>query len=148
MQLQLVCDQGNKFGIGGLPLGIADRVSEKSLKGVQVASVPGYFDGVADGALYSGRGGLEGLGHLGIEDFRDRVDHVHIVHGDDDRLPQVLIAFDMGRDANGFIGVFMALMLSCLLSCFLLYQKQENSAKRPVIRNQGPPHAHGRQYEL
>ena len=100
LKLQFISDKCYKFGIRGFSLGIADGIAEKSLEGIQVASVPGYFDGMADGPLHSGRSGLEGLRHLGVEDFRDRVDHVHIVDGDDDRLPQVLVPLDMGGDSD------------------------------------------------
>ena len=116
LQLELVCNQGNKLTVGRLTFRITDRVPEKSLQGIQVASVPGYFDGVSDGTLYSGRRGIEGLGHLRVQHLGDGVDHIHIVDRDDDGFPQVLIALDMGRDADGFIAQFMALMLSCLFS--------------------------------
>ena len=66
LKLQFVSDQGNKFRIRGFSLGIADGIAEKSLQSIQVASVPGHFDGVADGALHSGWGGLECFRHLGI----------------------------------------------------------------------------------
>ena len=73
LQLELVCDEGDEFGIRGFSLGIGNSIPKESLKGIQVASVPGYFDGVPDSTLYSGRGGLEGLGHLGVQYFRDGI---------------------------------------------------------------------------
>ena len=73
LKLQFVRNQRNKFGIRGFSLGIADGIAEKSLQSIQIASVPGYFDGVADGPLHSAGCGLEGLRHLGIEDFRDGI---------------------------------------------------------------------------
>ena len=108
LQLELVCDEGDKFRIGGFPLGIADRITEEPLEGVQIASVPGHFDGMADGTLYPGRGGLEGLRHLGVQDFRDGIDHIHVVHGDDNGLPQILVTLDVGRNAGRFIEQFVA----------------------------------------
>ena len=83
LKLQFVSNQGNKFRIRGFSLGIADGIAEKSLQSVQVTSVPSHFDGVPDGSLHSGRCGLEGLCHLGVEHLGDGVDHVHIVDGDD-----------------------------------------------------------------
>ena len=65
LKLQFVGDKGNKFGIRGFSLGIADGIAEKSLQSVQIASVPGYFDGMADGSLHAAGGGLEDLCHLG-----------------------------------------------------------------------------------
>ena len=35
LQLELVGYEGNEFGIGGLALGVADGVAEKTLQGVQ-----------------------------------------------------------------------------------------------------------------
>ena len=55
---------------------------------------------MADGPLHSRRCGLEGLGHLGVEHLGNGVDHIHIIHSDDDGLPQILVALDVGRDAN------------------------------------------------
>ena len=66
LKLQFVSDKGDKFGIRRFSLGIADGIAEKSLQGVQVASVPGYFDGVSDSSLHSAGGGLECFGHLGV----------------------------------------------------------------------------------
>ena len=99
LKLQFVCDKGDKFGIRGFSLGIGNCVAEEPLQGIEVASVPCNFDGVADGALDSGRRSLEGLCHLGIENLRDGIDDIHIVDGDNDRFPQILIAFY----DNGFI---------------------------------------------
>ena len=67
MQLQFISDKGDELRIRGFSLGIADGVAEKSLQRIQVASVPGYFDGMADGPLYSGWGGLECFRHLGVQ---------------------------------------------------------------------------------
>ena len=73
LKLQFVSDKGNKFGIRGFSLGIADGIAEKSLQSIQVASVPGYFDGMADGPLHPAGGGLEGLCHLGVEYLGDGI---------------------------------------------------------------------------
>ena len=73
LQLEFVCDQGDELTIGRFAFRIADRVPKKALEGIQIASVPGYFDGMADGALNTGGCGLEGFRHLGVQDFRDGV---------------------------------------------------------------------------
>ena len=73
LQLEFISDKGDEFRISRFSLGIADGVAEKSLQSIQVASVPGYFDGVADGALHTGRCGLEGFRHLGVEYFGDGI---------------------------------------------------------------------------
>ena len=52
LQLQPVRDQSDELTIGGLPFGIAHRVAEEALQGVQVSPIPGYLDGVANGPFY------------------------------------------------------------------------------------------------
>ena len=67
LQLQPVGDQGDELGVCGLSFGIGHRIAEEALQGVQVPSVPGDFNGMANGPLHSRRRGLEGLCHLGVE---------------------------------------------------------------------------------
>ena len=66
LKLQLVCNQRDKFRICGLSLGVTDGIAEKSLERVQIASVPGHFNGMADGSFHSAGCGLECFCHLGI----------------------------------------------------------------------------------
>ena len=132
LQLELVRDQGDEFGIGRFSLCAVDSIAEESLQGIQVASVPGHFDGVTDGPLHSAGCSVKGLGHLRIKNLGDGVDHIHIVYGNDDGLPQILISLDMGRDADGFVAMFMAFMLSCLLSCFY-YTKNGKPVQVPMV---------------
>ena len=73
MQLQFVGDEGDELTIGGFSLGVGNRVSEEPLEGIQVATIPGHFDGVSDGSFHSGRGGLEGLCHLGVQYLGDGI---------------------------------------------------------------------------
>ena len=73
LELELVRDESDELRIGGLAFGVADGVAEESLQGVQIPSVPGDLDGVTDGPFHPGRGGLEGFGHLGVEDLRNGV---------------------------------------------------------------------------
>ena len=73
LKLQFVSDKGDEFGFRGFSLGIADGIAEKSLQSVQIASVPGDFDGMPDGPLHSGRGGLECLGHLRVQYLGDGI---------------------------------------------------------------------------
>ena len=63
--MELIGDEGDELTIRGFSLGIRNRVAKEPLQGIQVASVPGYFDGVADGTLYPAGGGLEGFCHQG-----------------------------------------------------------------------------------
>ena len=52
LQLKLIRDKGDKLRIRGFSLGIADGIAEESLQGIQIATIPCHFDGVADGALH------------------------------------------------------------------------------------------------
>ena len=122
MELELVRNERNKLRIGGLALGGINGVAKEALQGIQVSPVPGHFDGMADGTLHPGRRGLEGFRHLGVQNFRDSVDHIHIVDGDDDGFAQVLVALDVGRHADlvdvwlpphrGFCRQFIALFVA------------------------------------
>ena len=71
--MQLVRNQGDEFRVRGLAFGIGNRVAEEPLQGVQIPSVPGHLDGVADGPLHPGWGGAEVLGHLRVEHLGDGV---------------------------------------------------------------------------
>ena len=73
LKLQFVCNLGNKFGFRWLALRIADGIAEEPLERIQIPSVPGHFDGMADGTLHSGRGGLECLGHLRVQYLGDGI---------------------------------------------------------------------------
>ena len=73
LEWQFISDKGNEFRIRGFSLGIADSIAEKSLQSVQVAAIPGYFDGVADGSFHSAGGGLECFRHLGIQYLGDGI---------------------------------------------------------------------------
>ena len=53
LKLQFVCNKGDEFGIRGFSLGIADGIAKKTLQSIQIPSVPGHFDGMADGTLYA-----------------------------------------------------------------------------------------------
>ena len=83
LQLELIGDEGDEFAIRGFSLGIADGIAEKSLQSIQIATIPGHFNGVADGTLHPAGRGLEGLCHLGVQDLGDGIDHIHVVYGDD-----------------------------------------------------------------
>ena len=119
LQLELIGNESNKLRICGFSLCITDRVTEKSLQRIQIASVPGHFDGVTDGSFHPAGRGLEGLCHLRVEYLGDGVDHIHITHGDDDGLPQVLIPLDVGGDTD-LMDVWLPPHRGDLLLCLCL----------------------------
>ena len=73
LQLKPIRNQRNKLTIGRFPLGIAHRIPKEPLQGIQIPPIPGYLDGVADGALHPAGGRAEGFRYLGIEYLRDGV---------------------------------------------------------------------------
>ena len=73
LKLQFVSDQRNKLRVRGFSLGIADGIAEKSLQSIQIAPIPGHFDGMADGPLHAARCGLECFRHLGVQYLGDGV---------------------------------------------------------------------------
>ena len=97
LQLKPVRNQCDELAIGWLALGVAHRVAEEALQGVQISPVPGYLDGVADGPLHPAWGGLEGLGYLGVEDLGDGVRGLSAHAG----------GFQKRRKRRGFIAFFI-----------------------------------------
>ena len=97
MQLEPVRNQCDKLTVRGLALGVAHRVAEEALQGVEIAPVPGYLDGVADGPFYPAGGGLEGFGYLGVEDLGDGVRELSAHAG----------GFQERRKRKGFIAFFI-----------------------------------------
>ena len=73
LQGQFISNEGDEFRIGGFSLGVADGIAEKSLQSIQVASVPGDFNGMADGSFNSAGRGLECFCHLGVQYLGDGV---------------------------------------------------------------------------
>ena len=69
LKLQFIRNQGDELGIGGLALGVAHGIAKEPLEGIQIPSVPGHLNGMADGPLHPGRGSAEGFRDLWIQDF-------------------------------------------------------------------------------
>ena len=73
LKLQFISDQGDELRIGRLALCIADGISEETLQGIQVASVPGDLNGMPDGTLHTAGRSLECFRHLGVEYLGDGI---------------------------------------------------------------------------
>ncbi len=100
IQPHLVGDHRDELGVGRFAAQIVDGVAEVAVQGIHIAPVPGHLDGVADGALHPAGGGVVFLGNLRVEALGDGVDVLRLVHGEQDGIPQELVAFDVGRDAD------------------------------------------------
>ena len=88
----------NELAVGGLAAQVMDGVAAVAVEGVHIAPVPCHLDGVADGALHPAGGGAVFLGDFGVQALRHRVDVIRLVHGEQDGIPQELVALDMGGD--------------------------------------------------
>ena len=75
-----------------------DGITEVAVEGVHITPVPCHLDGVADGALHPAGGGAVFLGDFRVQALGYSVDVLRLVHGEQDGIPQELIALDMGRD--------------------------------------------------
>ena len=59
--MELIGNEGDELGIGGLALGVGHRVAEEALERFQITPVPRDLDGVADGTLDAAGRGRKGL---------------------------------------------------------------------------------------
>ena len=75
-----------------------DGITEVAVEGVHITPVPCNLDGVADGALHPAGGGAVFLGDFRVQALGHSVDILRLVHGEQDGIPQELVALDMGRD--------------------------------------------------
>ena len=73
MKLQFISNKGDEFGIRGFALGIADGIAKDPLEGIEIPSVPGDLNGMADGPLHPAGRGAEGFRHLGIQYLCDGI---------------------------------------------------------------------------
>lgn len=100
LNAQLVGDHGNKFRVSWLGFGDINRIAEQVGDAVDIATGPGDFNRVTDGAFYAGRRGLELLGNSRIQRLGDGTKYLNVVIDHGDGFTQVLVAFDMRRDAD------------------------------------------------
>ena len=75
-----------------------NRIPEIAVQGIHVSPIPCHLDGVADGALHPAGGGAVFLGDFRVQALGHGVDVLRLVHGEQDGIPQELVALDMGRD--------------------------------------------------
>ena len=99
IQPHLVSYHGNELAVGGFSAQVMDGVAEVAVEGVHIAPVPCHLDGVADGALHTAGGGAVFLGDFRVQTLGHGVDILRLVHGEQDGIPQELVALDMGGDA-------------------------------------------------
>ena len=98
IQPHLVGDHRNKFAVRGLAAQVVDGVAEVAVQSVHIATVPRHLDGMADGALHTAGRRSVFLGDFRVQAFGHSVDIFRLVHGEQDGIPQELVALDVGRD--------------------------------------------------
>ena len=109
LQLQLVGNEGNKLTVCGLALCITDRIPKEPLQSIQITTIPGYLDGMADGSLHSAGGGLEGFCHLGVEYLSDGI-----------RVPDgPRRGYQEPPQNKGFFGVVYCFLCWSMHRCFI-----------------------------
>ena len=98
IQPHLVGYHRDELRIGGLAPEVVDGVAKVAVEGVHVAPVPCHLDGVADGTLHPAGGGAVALGDFRVQALGHRVDVLRLIHGEQDGIPQELVALDVSRD--------------------------------------------------
>ena len=73
-----------------------DGIAEVAIEGIHISPVPCHLDGMADGTLHTAGGGAVALGDFGVQALGYRVDVIRLVHGEQDGIPQELVALDVG----------------------------------------------------
>ena len=99
IQPHLVSDHRNKLAVGGFSAQVMDGVAKIAVEGVHITPVPCHLNGVADGALHPAGGGAVFLGDFRVQTLGHGVDILRLVHGEQDGIPQELVALDVGGHA-------------------------------------------------
>ena len=96
IQPHLISYHRNELAVGRLAPQVMDGIAEVAVEGVHVSPVPCHLDGVADGALHPAGGGAVFLGDFRVQALGHGVDVLRLVHGEQDGIPQELVALDVG----------------------------------------------------
>ena len=97
IQPHLVSYHRDELRVGRLTPQVMDGIAEVAVEGVHVSPVPCHLDGVADGALHPAGGGAVFLGDFRVQTLGHGVDVLRLVHGEQDGVPQELVALDVRR---------------------------------------------------
>ena len=98
IQPHLISYHRNELAVGRLAPQVMDGIAEVAVEGVHVSPVPCHLDGVADGAFHSAGSGTVFLGDFRVQALGHSVDILRLVHGEQDGIPQELVALDVGGD--------------------------------------------------
>ena len=98
IQPHLISNHRNELRVRWFSAQIVDGIAEIAVEGVHVSPVPCYLDGVADGSLHTAGSGAVFLGDFRVQALGHGVDILRLVHGEQDGIPQELVALDVGRN--------------------------------------------------
>ena len=73
LNAQFVGNHSDEFTVGGLSAAVLNGIAEIGVEHINIASVPGDFDRVADGTFDARRRGAECLGNLGVQYLRNGI---------------------------------------------------------------------------
>ena len=97
IQPHFVSYHRNEFAVGRFSPQVMDGVAEVAVESIHISPVPCNFDGVADGTLHAAGGGAVFLSDFRVQTLGHGVDVLRLVHGEQDGIPQELVALDVGR---------------------------------------------------
>ena len=100
LESEIISDHCDELRIRRLSSTLLDGVAEVGVERIDVASVPCNFDGVSDRTLHAARSGGILFGNRRVEDLCHRVDDVRILDREHDGGAEILVAFDVGGDAD------------------------------------------------
>ena len=100
IQPHLISYHCDELRVGRFTAQVMDGIAEVAIEGIHVSPVPRHLDGVADGALHPAGGGAVFLGDFRVQALGHGVDILRLVHGEQNSVPQELVALDVGGHAN------------------------------------------------
>ena len=99
IQSHLISYHRNELRVGRFPAQVMDGIAEVAVKGIHVSPIPCHLDGMADGAFHPAGGSAVFLGDFRVQALGHGVDVLRLVHGEQDGIPQELVALDVGGHA-------------------------------------------------
>lgn len=93
-------DQRDKLAVGRLIVQRADVLAEGLVQRVDAPAVPRHLDGMANRAFHLAGRRAEAVGNAGIKLLGDAPHQLRVIHHHAHRLAQILIALDVGGDAD------------------------------------------------
>jgi len=97
---QIISYHGDKLTISRFSSVILNGIPKIRIQRIHVASVPRDLNSMTNGTLDAACGGLIFLRNRRVENFRDRINYVRVLDGEEDSGTEILVALDMRGDAD------------------------------------------------